>query len=278
MEFVIRDGDWYVSRKDGKYSKTKDIGEALRFDSEAKCDNVIRNSLSKALKKEHEWKSFQLPKQETETLQEVKVEQGQPVWVVKITKGYFGFQESKPVLDACLENAFQFKSEESCNRILQALSVSGEKGIVESCVSGQRVETWNKDLEKGEQYRVATHYQVEPSQLDEFMLQLVAMYVALEESYADMKEQYAQSEAKVVDYYHAIEFYDLNAADGFGLYRGLKQALRERRKLKNDLKKIAVLKRTCLDPEKMEQLQNEFPATNQSNYVPRILTEIFKGR
>lgn len=276
MGFVIRDGGWYISRKDGKYGKTKDLKEASHFDSEARCNNIIKNNLPKALKKEHEWRSFQLPEQETETLRETKV--GQTVCVVKTTKGYFGFQERKPVFDSCLENAFQFKSEESCKTLLQALSALGERGTVEFCVSGRRTEPFNKDLEKREQYRVATHYQVEPSQLDEFMLQLVAMYVALEESYAEIQERYVQSEAKIVDYYHAIEFYDLNAADGFGLYRGLKQALRERRKLKNDLKKLAVLKRTCLDPERIEQLQKEFPATNQFDYVPRVLTSIFEGR
>lgn len=104
------------------------------------------------------------------------------------------------------------------------------------------------------------------------------MYTVLEEQYVEIQEQYVQSEAKVVDYYHAIEFYDLNAADGFGLYRGLKQVLRERRRLKNDIKKLAVLKKTCLDPERVQQLQKEFPATNQFDYVPRVLTGIFEGR
>lgn len=276
MGFVIRDGDWYLKRENGKYDKTKDVSEAVQFDSEEKCNNVLQKNLSLKLKNEHAWKSFQVS--ESEMPQEVALKQEQTVCLVRTPDGYFGFQGDKPVFNACLEEAFQFTRVESCNRILQSLLLLGKEGTVESCVVGQEEKLWNKDLSKSKQFRVATHYQTKPSQLDTFMLQLMTMYAVLEEQSVTIQEQYAQSEAKVVDYYHAIEFYDLNAADGFGLYRGLKQALRERRQLKNDMKKLAVLKKTCLDPERIEQLQKEFPVTSQCNYVPRVLTGIFEGR
>ncbi len=275
MGFVIRDGDWYLKRENGKYDKTKDIGVALQLSSEEKCSNIIKSCFSKALKEGHNWRSFQVS--ESEMPQEVALKQEQTVCLIKTPDGYFGFQGDKPVFNACLEEAFQFTRIESCNRILQSLLLSGKEGTVECCVVGQEEKPWNKDLSKSKQFRVATHYQTKPSQLDTFMLQLMTMYAVLEEQFAFIQEQYAQSEAKVVDYYHAIEFYDLNAADGFGLYRGLKQALRERRQLKNDMKKLAVLKKTCLDPKRIEQLQKEFPATNQFDYVPRVLTGIFEG-
>ncbi len=273
MEFVIRDGDWYVMRENGKFDKTKDIVEALRFSSEEKCNNTIKNCFSKNFKNEYAWRSFQIPELKIEMPQEIELKREQTVYLVKTPDGYFGLQGNKPVFNVCMEDAFQFTRVENCNRILQLLIFFGKEGVVK-----QEEKPWNKDLNKSKQFRVATQYQAEQSQLDAFMLQLVTMYTVLEEQYATLQEQYAQSEAKVVDYYHAIEFYDLNAADGFCLYRGLKQVLRERRKLKNDMKKSAVLRRTCLDPERIEQLQKSFPVTNKFEYVPRVLTSIFEGR
>lgn len=146
MGFVIRDGDWYLKRENGKYDKTKDVREAVQFDSEEKCNNVIRSQLSKKLKNGYAWRSFQLPESKRELPQEEEWKPEQIVWVVKTTDGYFGFQENRPVFNVCLENAFQFKKEESCNRVLQSLKNFGKEGTAEYCVVGQGANPWNKDL------------------------------------------------------------------------------------------------------------------------------------
>ncbi len=190
----------------------------------------------------------------------------------------FSFIGGEISLNSSFEDAFQFKHKVNCERILQALNFFDQSWTIIRQSTEKKPRILNKDLKKAEQYRVEIQYQTEPSQLDEFMLELLTMYTVLEEEYSNLQEQQAVVEAEIIDFQHAIEFYDLNASEGFRAYKNLQQALRKRRKLKNDFKKVTVLKNTCLNENIIETLQAKYPETNKYHYVPRVLTGIFRER
>lgn len=285
MKYFIKDQDCYIGYTDNRFCVVKERSEAATFNSEMAGNNVINNSLSATVKVGRNWKCFPVLDSESEKssrseapIEPIKEKLPQEVvrYVIKNESGYFSFIGGEISLNSSFEDAFQFKYKVNCERILQALNFFDQSWTIIRQSIEQKPRTLNKDLKKAEQYRVEIQYQTEPSQLDEFMLELLTMYTVLEEEYSNLQEQQAVVEAEIIDFQHAIEFYDLNASEGFRAYKNLQQALRKRRKLKNDFKKVTVLKNTCLNENIIETLQAKYPETNQYHYVPRVLTGLFK--
>lgn len=81
---------------------------------------------------------------------------------------------------------------------------------------------------------------------------------------------------EIVDIEHAAEFYILNAAQGYKIYKMLHDARTKRRSYKDELKKIDLSLGTSIRSKNMENLQKSIVGLDNRKYEPRVIKELFE--
>lgn len=81
------------------------------------------------------------------------------------------------------------------------------------------------------------------------------------------------SESEIQDIVHAAEFYQLNAAQGYKLYKMLHESRIRRREAKDGLELINALLQTKVS--NCEDVRSQVAALSNRSYKPRILNELF---
>lgn len=79
----------------------------------------------------------------------------------------------------------------------------------------------------------------------------------------------------IVDIEHAAEFYNLNAAQGYQIYKMLHDARVQRREFKDELQKIELLLGTSMRSMNMENLEKSIKGMDSRKYSPRINKKLF---
>lgn len=80
---------------------------------------------------------------------------------------------------------------------------------------------------------------------------------------------------KIGDLYHFIEFNDLNAVNGYKIYKKLQETLKERRLVKDKLFDIENLT-TLINYSKVKDVKKKIQLNKNKEYKPRVLFELFK--
>ena len=80
---------------------------------------------------------------------------------------------------------------------------------------------------------------------------------------------------EIVDIEHAAEFYNLNASQGYKLYKLLHDSRIKRRELKDELEKINLSLGTSIRSSNMENLERSIIGLEHRQYTPRINKELF---
>ena len=80
---------------------------------------------------------------------------------------------------------------------------------------------------------------------------------------------------KIGDLYHFIEFNDLNAVNGYKIYKRLQETLRQRRCVKDKLFDIDNLI-TLINYSKVKDVRKKVQLNKNKEYKPRVLFELFK--
>lgn len=80
---------------------------------------------------------------------------------------------------------------------------------------------------------------------------------------------------EIVDIEHAAEFYNLNASQGYKLYKLLHDARNRRREYKDELEKINLSLGTSIRSVNMENLERSILGLDNRQYTPRINKELF---
>ena len=97
----------------------------------------------------------------------------------------------------------------------------------------------------------------------------------LEERKLYLMEEIHKIELEIVDIEHAAEFYNLNASQGYKLYKLLHDSRIKRRELKNELTKINLALGTSIKSVNIENLEKSILGLNNQQYTPRINKELF---
>lgn len=92
---------------------------------------------------------------------------------------------------------------------------------------------------------------------------------------AYLSEQIRQVDLSIVDIEHAAEFYNLNASQGYKLYKMLHDARIKRRELKNELDKIRYFLGSKTNVTGMENLRRSIEGLDNRQYRPRVINELF---
>lgn len=78
---------------------------------------------------------------------------------------------------------------------------------------------------------------------------------------------------------HYIEFYNLDAAKGYKVYKMLKDCRLRRRKIKDEHEKVNVAIRAVGNDEFVEKIRvclGQMKGLDKRKYAPRVLSELFE--
>jgi len=87
--------------------------------------------------------------------------------------------------------------------------------------------------------------------------------------------EYLQIEREITDIYHAMEFYNLNAAKGYKMYHMMHERLIRRRKNKNESLKIDYILSGGIKGLTNDSTRRKIEELDHRNYQPRVLKELF---
>lgn len=91
-----------------------------------------------------------------------------------------------------------------------------------------------------------------------------------------LQMEMSEIDLKIVDIEHAAEFYDLNAAQGYKLYKMLHNARIKRRRIKNEMEKLSHFLNTRLNTDDLLHLQSSINGMKNRQYTPRVNNELFE--
>ena len=85
----------------------------------------------------------------------------------------------------------------------------------------------------------------------------------------------SKSDQKITDIYHYIEFYPLNACQGYKMSKLLQDTLKERREIKDELDILGKVYGYNIKTISNGKLKT-IPKESQKKYKPRVLKELFE--
>lgn len=86
----------------------------------------------------------------------------------------------------------------------------------------------------------------------------------------------AQIEREITDIYHAMEFYNYNVCNGFKMYKLMQERLIQRRKIKDEIKKIDYMISGIFEELPADQILENISGMDHRQYHPRVLKELFE--
>lgn len=93
----------------------------------------------------------------------------------------------------------------------------------------------------------------------------------------EYEEKERQIKKEICDLYHYIEFYNLNAAEGYKIYKALQVRLQKRREIKNALIKLSIVSQATPDDIFSGNLERRLSGLNDRKYQSRAIPELFSG-
>lgn len=97
----------------------------------------------------------------------------------------------------------------------------------------------------------------------------------LQERKLYLESQLGKVNMEIVDIEHAAEFYTLNAAQGYKIYKMLHDTRNTRRALKNELETIQYILKSDMSKAFNSDISRHIQTLDTRSYTPRVLTELF---
>ena len=111
------------------------------------------------------------------------------------------------------------------------------------------------------------------------MENLISFCSQLKQYRVNLNHMLSEVDKEICDIMHYIEFYNLDAAKGYKMYKMLKDCRLRRRKIKDEYEKVGVAITTLANEdliEKMKTALKQMKGLDNRVYTPRILTELFE--
>jgi hypothetical protein len=99
----------------------------------------------------------------------------------------------------------------------------------------------------------------------------------LEERRTLLYDKVSECDREICDIQHAAEFFNLNAAQGYKLYKMLHDVCVRRRAYKNEIQEIDLTLGKKINKDSLADLEKRLTAINNKTYKPRILKELFES-
>lgn len=97
-----------------------------------------------------------------------------------------------------------------------------------------------------------------------------------EERRCALNKELSLVDQELCDLHHYVEFNDLNAAQGYRIYKRMQDALMRRRAIKDELYVVSVIKQGIPSIQKLgNNVGKCIESMDRREYAPRVLTEMF---
>lgn len=114
------------------------------------------------------------------------------------------------------------------------------------------------------------------TEIDEIISTIENGFKRLAECKRTMGSKHSNIEKEICDIEHAAEFFNLNASEGFMIYKMLQNARKERRKIKDDILKLKIASNSPLSSWTEGKISQNINSRFESRtYEPRVLKELF---
>lgn len=124
---------------------------------------------------------------------------------------------------------------------------------------------------------------IEDDQIEDWLSKVdsfIGLTTDIELRFTELSNKLSEEEKKVVDIYHYIEFADkINACQGYKIFKALQTILRQRRKYKDELDTLNLIRECNINSSAVSQLHSRINliASHERIYNPRILEELFQN-
>lgn len=111
------------------------------------------------------------------------------------------------------------------------------------------------------------------------MENLISFCSQLKQYRVNLNYMLSEVDKEICDVMHYIEFYNLDAAKGYKMYKMLKDCRMRRRKIKDEYEKVNAAIIALANEELIEKVKTALKQINgldKRMYTPRILTELFE--
>lgn len=111
------------------------------------------------------------------------------------------------------------------------------------------------------------------------MENLISFCSQLKQYRLNLNHMLSEVDKEICDIMHYIEFYNLDAAKGYKMYKMLKDCRLRRRKIKDEYEKVGAAITVLANEdliEKMKTALKQMKGLDNRLYTPRILTELFE--
>lgn len=100
--------------------------------------------------------------------------------------------------------------------------------------------------------------------------------VKLCERKVSLTAELSRCDKEICDIQHAAEFFSLNAAQGYKLYKMLHDVTVERRAIKDEMQRIDIVLDN-LDTQSINSVKKRLKGLDNRSYKPRVLKELFES-
>lgn len=94
---------------------------------------------------------------------------------------------------------------------------------------------------------------------------------------SNLEDQYKEVELEKTDLEHYIEFFNMNASQGYKAFKMLQDIRRKRRKIKDEIMIVDILIDSTMEDYTSGRVLKRINGLNERKYSPRILTELFNS-
>lgn len=254
MAIVLTNGIYYIAHNEfGAIIKVTDIEKAQDFHSVERANNLK----NKAPGKTRNYYCIDT------SINDVEIKKGRSIYYV-ITDGikYIGYDRSIE------KNIIVDNYNDSVKLIYtRANSI---------------LENLDRDILKAHNWKIISTVEAKEDLLsvmefdiDRFMDSLDADFSLLIKRKKVLNLEYLKIEREITDIYHAMEFYNLDAAKGYKLYRMMHEILIKRRKNKDESLKIEYILAGGIKGLENNTTKQRIEKLNNRHYQPRVFNELF---
>lgn len=115
---------------------------------------------------------------------------------------------------------------------------------------------------------------------DEYLEEMLDFISQLQQYKCNLNYMYTQVEKEICDIMHYIEFNNLDAANGYKIYKMLRECRLKRRQIKDEDVRVTATIQALGNNELQEKLKEsiiKIKALDNRNYRPRVLSELFEN-
>lgn len=179
----------------------------------------------------------------------------------------------------CCNKKNQFRITDDLNQATKYAKIQTANNVCSNNCRANHLKSFAWSVKYITQENKIVNQPVEPIELDFDILDKVKEISSftrqLENRRLYLIEEIHKIDLEIVDIEHAAEFYNLNASQGYKLYKLLHDSRIKRRTFKDELQKIELSLGTSIKSTNMEHLEKSILGLDTRKYTPRINKELF---